>query len=132
MKRTCEIVSESMQNVMRFTQPNRNESDLWAKMEYDCRLKGANQLAYPPVIAGGNRANTIHYIRNDQVLNSGDLVLMDAGCYLHGYCSDLTRTFPVNGKFGPYQKALYEMLFKVRFSLRLGYIYQHIFPQLFL
>jgi Xaa-Pro aminopeptidase len=116
LKKACEIASETFTEVMNFTQPGRVESDLWAKMEFGCKLRGANYLAYPPVVAGGNRANTIHYIANTQVLKEGELVLMDAGCHYHGYCSDVTRTWPVSGTFDPYQRALYELLLKVQYS----------------
>lgn len=55
------------------------EHELYAKVDYECRSNGANHLAYPPVVASGNRANIIHYINNNQVVKDGDLILMDAG-----------------------------------------------------
>ncbi|KAL5012065.1 hypothetical protein ScPMuIL_010616 [Solemya velum] len=71
-------------------------------------------LAYPPVIAGGNRANTIHYINNNQIVADGELVLMDAGCEFHGYASDITRTWPVSGKFTSSQRVLYDVVLAVQ------------------
>lgn len=56
-----------------------SESHLYAKFDYECRIRGAEYLAYPPVIAGGNRATVIHYINNNQIVNNGDMVLMDGG-----------------------------------------------------
>lgn len=56
-----------------------NEGLLMAKMDYECKIRGANRLAFPPVVAGGARANTIHYIKNDQRIRPRDMVLMDAG-----------------------------------------------------
>jgi Xaa-Pro aminopeptidase len=82
--------------------------------EYECRLQGAQRPAYPPVVASGADALTIHYSRADKRLASGQLLLMDAGCELHGYCSDVTRTWPVSGSFSPAQKAVYEAVLEVR------------------
>ncbi|XP_076467817.1 xaa-Pro aminopeptidase 3-like [Babylonia areolata] len=113
MKQSVEIASQAFGSVMRYSQPKIEESHLWAKMDFECRIRGAQFLAYPPVVAGGSRANTIHYTANNQVIADGDLVLMDAGCELHGYSSDLTRTWPVNGKFSPAQRALYEAVLAV-------------------
>lgn len=64
-------------------------------------------MAYVPVVAGGSNALTMHYVNNDQPLHDGDLLLMDAGGELNGYASDITRTWPVNGKFTAAQKDLY-------------------------
>merc|ERR1712071_716453 len=88
-----------------------------ASVDYHCRIGGAQYLAYPPVIAGGPRANTIHYINNNQLVDDGDMVLMDAGCQYHGYTSDLTRCWPANGKFDKYQQEAYEALLDVQLSL---------------
>ncbi|XP_064637072.1 xaa-Pro aminopeptidase 3-like isoform X2 [Lineus longissimus] len=107
MRKSNRIASEAFVEVMKFTKPWINESALFAKMDFECRIHGAEYLAYPPVVAGGNRANTIHYISNNQVIADGELVLMDAGCEYHGYCSDITRTWPVTGNFSPAQRDLY-------------------------
>lgn len=61
------------------SKPNVCESHLWASVDYHSRMRGAQYLAYPPVVAGGSRANTIHYINNNQLVKDGELVLMDAG-----------------------------------------------------
>ncbi|KAK7489851.1 hypothetical protein BaRGS_00018873 [Batillaria attramentaria] len=114
MRQSIEIASESLVEVMKFSRPQVNEAHLWAKMDFECRIRGAQFLAYPPVVAGGARANTIHYIANNQVVADGDLVLMDAGCELHGYTSDLTRTWPVSGRFSPAQRELYEATLAVQ------------------
>lgn len=71
---------------------------------------GAKILGYPPVVAGGSRANTLHYIANDMLVNPGELVLVDAGVEYHGYCGDITRTFPITGKFTEAQRELYEVV----------------------
>jgi len=84
-----------------------SEHLLSAVFEFACKRRGARRLAFPPVVASGSSACTIHYSRNDQPLRPGDLVLMDAGCELGGYCSDVSRTWPVGGRFSPAQRAVY-------------------------
>jgi len=117
MRKTCIIASNAVQETMKATKPNTCESQLWASVDYHSRMGGAQYLAYPPVVAGGARANTIHYITNNQLVEDGDMVLMDAGCQYHGYTSDLTRCWPVNGRFDRYQKQVYEALLDVQVSL---------------
>ncbi|XP_056870467.1 xaa-Pro aminopeptidase 3 [Takifugu flavidus] len=93
-----------------------DEAVLFAKFDFENRIHGANFLAYPPVVAGGNRANTLHYINNNQIIKDGELVLLDGGCEYFGYVSDITRTWPVNGKFSPAQAELYEAVLEVQHS----------------
>lgn len=119
------------------SQPSVCESQLWACVEYHSRMKGAQYLAYPPVVAGGDRANTIHYINNNQLINNGEMVLMDAGifrfvkfrlslsyhclfqlgCQYYGYTSDMTRCWPINGKFTNSQAEAYEAVLDVQLDL---------------
>ena len=79
MKETCKISSNSILSVMKKCRSPISEHELFAMVDYQSRMQGAEHLAYPPVIAGGSRANIIHYINNNQNINDGDLVLMDAG-----------------------------------------------------
>lgn len=81
MRETCRVGSEAINQTMRFSKPGINESQLFAKVDYESRMMGAEFLAYPPVVAGGARANTIHYITNNQIILDGELVLMDAGLF---------------------------------------------------
>lgn len=83
MKKTCEIGSNAIKTVIKNSKPLDNESELFARVDYECRINGAEYLAYPPVVAGGNRTNIIHYINNDQIVNDGDMVLMDAGMFYY-------------------------------------------------
>ncbi|XP_066530359.1 xaa-Pro aminopeptidase 3 isoform X2 [Hoplias malabaricus] len=85
-----------------------------AQFDFECRAHGANFLAYPPVVAGGNRANTLHYINNNQIIKDGEMVLLDGGCEYYGYVSDVTRTWPVNGKFSGAQQEIYEAVLEVQ------------------
>ncbi|XP_067663727.1 xaa-Pro aminopeptidase 3-like [Haliotis asinina] len=114
MKQSVEIASKSFIEVMKFSRPEVKEAHLYAKMDFECRIRDAEFLAYPPVVAGGNRANTIHYINNNQIVRDGELVLMDAGCEFHGYTSDITRTWPVSGKFSSSQRQLYDAVLTVQ------------------
>jgi Xaa-Pro aminopeptidase len=86
------------------------EYALEAELNYEFRRKGASGHAYPPIVAGGARACVLHYVANDRRLEDGDLVLIDAGCELEGYAADITRTFPVNGRFSPAQRDVYEIV----------------------
>ena len=78
-------------------------------------------MQYPPVEASGVDANTIHYGRNDKLLRAGELLLMDAGCELHGYASDVTRTWPISGTFTAAQAHIYDIVLDVhRYALRIA------------
>lgn len=110
MRKTCRIASECINETMRDTKPGDSEHHIFARVDYKCRMQNASFLAYPPVVASGNNATTIHYISNSQLTKEGDMVLMDAGCEYGGYSSDITRTWPVSGKFNPHQQILYEVI----------------------
>jgi intermediate cleaving peptidase 55 len=92
------------------------EKDLDAFLDYWFKQNGCDGPAYVPVVAGGSNANTIHYVTNDMVLKPDDLVLVDAGAEYGGYITDISRTWPVNGKFSPAQKDLYQVLLNVQRS----------------
>ena len=79
-----------------------------------CFLFHQSQWAYPSIVGSGDNATILHYGDNDDVMNDGDLVLIDAGCEIDGYASDITRTFPVNGKFSDAQRAIYELVLKAQ------------------
>lgn len=93
------------------------EKDLCTTMEYGFKIKGMSGSAYVPVVAGGQNGLSIHYVRNDHELKDGELVLVDAGGEYGGYITDITRTWPVNGKFTDPQKDLYEMILRVQRSV---------------
>ncbi|XP_063245058.1 xaa-Pro aminopeptidase 3 isoform X2 [Bacillus rossius redtenbacheri] len=114
MESSCRIASDAIAATVRSSFPGATEHLLFARVDYECRARGAEYLAYPPVVAGGDRANIIHYISNNQVVRAGEMVLMDAGCEYHGYSSDITRTWPVSGRFSPAQRDLYEVVLAVQ------------------
>ncbi|CAO3631057.1 unnamed protein product [Cunninghamella blakesleeana] len=113
MKKSGQISSKAFVEAMKWTQPGYTESQLWAKLDYECRMRGSSMLAYVPVVAGGSNALSMHYVRNDMVLNDNDLVLVDCGGEYNGYASDITRTWPVNGTFTDPQKDLYQVVLNV-------------------
>jgi Xaa-Pro aminopeptidase len=92
------------------------EGKLQATLEFHFVDKGAQSVAYQSIVAGGNNANTLHYTLNDKSLKDGDLVLIDAACEFDGYASDITRTFPVNGKFSVAQREIYDLVLKAQLA----------------
>lgn len=116
MQEAGRITAQAFRRTMALSQGDIDEALLFAKFDFENRIHGANFLAYPPVVAGGNRANTLHYINNNQIIKNGELVLLDGGCEYFGYVSDITRTWPVNGKFSPAQAELYEAVLEVQRS----------------
>jgi Xaa-Pro aminopeptidase len=95
---------------MRAAGPGVHEYAIEAELMHEFRRNGAQAPAYTPIVASGEHACVLHYIENDGVLGDGELLLIDAGCELDGYASDITRTFPVNGRFTGPQKDIYELV----------------------
>jgi Xaa-Pro aminopeptidase len=110
MRRAGEISGNAHARAMRAARPGLHEYALEAELLYEFRRKGAQYPAYPSIVASGPNACVLHYNANDRIMQDGDLVLIDAGCELDGYASDITRTFPVNGRFSPAQRRLYELV----------------------
>ncbi|KAI0269392.1 peptidase M24 [Gloeopeniophorella convolvens] len=117
MKASADISARAHAKTMRLAQPGLSEADLQAHFEYICARNGVQRPAYVPVVASGENALIIHYTRNDHLLRDGELVLIDAGGEYNGYASDISRTFPVNGKFTPPQRELYSALLSVQKAL---------------
>jgi Xaa-Pro aminopeptidase len=110
MRRAARVSAAAHRRVMRFCQPGRWEFELEAEFTRACAEGGARFQAYPPIVGGGANACVLHYADNAERLREGDLVLIDAGGELDGYASDITRTYPVNGRFSPPQRELYELV----------------------
>ncbi|KZT35568.1 peptidase M24 [Sistotremastrum suecicum HHB10207 ss-3] len=110
MRLAADISGNAHADIMRFGEPGRSEADIAAHFQYRCLLNGAQRLAYVPVVASGPNALIIHYTANDQLINSDELVLVDAGCEYNGYASDITRTWPASGKFTAPQRDLYQAI----------------------
>lgn len=114
MQRAADIAAEAHVEAMKKTKPGMNEYEVEAIVEYVFRRRGAGGPAYTSIIGGGANATILHYINNNAPLNDGDLLLIDAGCEYKGYASDITRTFPVNGKFTEAQREVYEVVLEVQ------------------
>jgi Xaa-Pro aminopeptidase len=110
MARAGAISGAAHARAMRAAHPGVFEYELEAELLYAFRRHGAPAPAYTSIVASGPNACVLHYNANDRQTRDGDLVLIDAGCELDGYASDITRTFPVNGRFSPAQRALYELV----------------------
>ena len=110
MRRSARIASAAHRRAMQATRPGRNEYEIEAELLYEFRRAGAQFPAYWPIVAGGANACVLHYVFNNAPLDDGDLLLIDAGCELDGYASDITRTFPVNGRFTAAQREVYEIV----------------------
>ena len=116
MRRSANIAAAAHNRAMQYTQSNQKEYQVEAEFLHEFYKNGAQSPAYTSIVAGGVNACTLHYNANNCVLNDGDLLLIDAGCELDGYASDITRTFPVNGKFSPAQKDLYELVLNAQLA----------------
>ncbi|MGO4477701.1 Xaa-Pro aminopeptidase [Massilia sp. 2TAF26] len=110
MLRAGEISGNAHARAMRAARPGLHEYALEAELLYEFRRNGAQFPAYTPIVASGPNACVLHYSANDRPMQDGELVLIDAGCELDGYASDITRTFPVSGRFTPVQRRLYELV----------------------
>ena len=114
MKEAAEISAAAHVRAMQTARPGLSEYHLEAELEYIFRKNGSKMPAYGSIVASGRNACILHYRENDAPLKDGDLILIDAGCEIDCYASDITRTFPVNGTFSPEQKAIYELVLKAQ------------------
>lgn len=113
MRRAAQVSADAHREAMRQVRPGMAEYELEAL--FQGRFRAHNGWpAYPPIVGGGANACTLHYISNDATLRDGDLVLIDAGVELANYASDITRTFPVNGRFSAEQRAVYEVVLRAQ------------------
>jgi len=110
MRRAARIAAAAHRRAMQATRPGRNEYEIEAELLYEFRRNGAQFPAYSPIVAGGANSCVLHYVFNDAPLRDGELLLIDAGCELDGYASDITRTFPVNGRFSAAQREAYDIV----------------------
>ena len=110
MKKAAKVTAKAHARAMKNCKPNIYEYEVEAELLYEFNKSGCKFPAYSSIVAGGSNACVLHYINNDNILNDGDLLLIDAGSEYKGYAADVTRTFPVNGKFSLAQKKLYEVV----------------------
>ncbi|MDX8380306.1 MAG: aminopeptidase P N-terminal domain-containing protein [Gallionella sp.] len=110
LRRAAAISTAAHKRAMCYTQVGHIEYEIEAELQHEFCRHGARNPAYPAIVAGGANACVLHYIANNAQLHDGDLLLIDAGCELDGYASDITRTYPVNGRFLGAQKEVYEIV----------------------
>ncbi len=114
MQRAADISVSAHMRAMQKTKPGKWEHEIEAELLHEFHRYGSQAPAYTSIVAGGGNACVLHYIENNQRLNNGDLLLIDAGCEVDGYASDITRTWPVNGKFEGAQKDVYEVVLEAQ------------------
>lgn len=117
MRKACEISARAHIEAMKFTRPGVTERQVQGVVLGAFYLQGADREGYNSIVASGNNATTLHYIFNDQVCKDGDLLLIDAGAEYQYYTGDITRTFPVNGKFTDVQRRVYEGVLEIQKAL---------------
>jgi len=116
MRESGQIAVRAHKRAMQVCKPGMNEFEVEAEFMHEFFRAGCRAPAYTSIVAGGANACILHYTENNQVLRTGDLLLIDAGCEFEHYASDITRTFPVNGRFTPEQKAIYELVLKAQLA----------------
>jgi Xaa-Pro aminopeptidase len=114
MRRAADISTAAHMRAMRFVAPGRFEYEVEAELLHEFRRRGCEYPAYTSIVAGGANACILHYVGNDQVLRDGDLLLIDAGGELNGYASDITRCFPVSGRFSGPQADVYALVLEAQ------------------
>lgn len=113
MKKAAKISVAAHKRALKTCKPGLYEFSIEAEYNYEFSVNGA-QHAYPPIVGGGENGCILHYTENSDQLQDGDLLLIDAGCEVEGYASDITRTFPVNGRYSPAQKDVYEIVLQAQ------------------
>jgi Xaa-Pro aminopeptidase len=116
MRRSAEIAAQAHVRAMKVCKPGMMEYQLEAEFLHEFMLNGARSPAYTTIVGGGANGCILHYVDNDQSLKDGDLVLIDAGCELDFYASDITRTFPVSGTFSEPQRQLYQLVLDAQYA----------------
>ncbi len=116
MRKAAAISAEAHRRAMTQCKPGLFEYEIEAELEYAFRKGGAQYPAYPSIVAAGANACVLHYIQNSDRLRKGDLLLIDAGAEIDCYCADITRTFPVSGKFSGRQRAIYDIVLEAQLA----------------
>lgn len=112
LKKSCEIAADAQIELMKSFEYGKTESEAQAIIQFVFLKEGAESEAFPVICGAGNNACVLHYSENTGIPKENDLMLVDLGVVYNGYCSDMTRTFPVNGKFNAYQKSIYEIVLR--------------------
>ncbi|MGB5275361.1 MAG: aminopeptidase P N-terminal domain-containing protein [Flavobacteriaceae bacterium] len=114
IQKACDITESGFRRILKFVKPGIWEYEIEAELLHEFICNRSKGFAYSPIIASGNSANVLHYIENNQKCKDGDLILLDVAAEYANYSSDLTRTIPVNGRFTPRQREVYEAVLRVK------------------
>lgn len=113
MQKACDITEKGFRRILKFVKPGVSEHEIEAEYAHEFMWNRSRGFAYGPIVASGGSACVLHYIENDKPCNDGDVILMDVGAEYGNYASDMTRCIPVNGKFTPRQKEVYNAVLRV-------------------
>src|SRR2546422_916535 len=116
LRRACAISRDAHTEAMRYAKPGLHEYEAQAVLEYVFRVNGSARNAYPSIVASGANACILHYSENTRRMEDGDLLLIDAGCEYGYHSADITRTFPVSGRFTAAQRAVYEIVLRAQLA----------------
>jgi len=116
MRKAAKISAKAHIRAMQICKPGMNEYQIEAELQHQFGVQGARFPAYSSIVGGGNNSCILHYVNNNEVLNDGDILLIDAGAELDCYASDISRTFPVNGIFSSEQRALYQLVLDAQYA----------------
>ena len=114
IKKACDITEMGFRRILKFIKPGIWEYEIEAELLHEFISNRSKGFAYSPIIASGKNANILHYIKNDSQCKSGELILIDSAAEYGNYCSDLTRTIPVSGRYSVRQKAIYNAVLNVK------------------
>ena len=114
IKKACDITEMGFRRILKFIKPGIWEYEIEAELLHEFISNRSKGFAYSPIIASGKNANILHYIKNNSQCKSGELILIDAAAEYGNYCSDLTRTIPVSGRYSVRQKAIYNAVLNVK------------------
>ena len=114
MRKAQEHTRVAIEEMWRYAKPGMNERELEGAFDFALMKQGVREHAFHSIFAGGKRATTLHYGENDQIVNDGEMVLIDLGSAYGNYCADISRTFPINGKFTDRQKQLYNTVLEAQ------------------
>lgn len=113
MKEAIRITKDAFINTIKFTKPTMTENEVLAYLEYEFKKRGADDVSFHSIVAGGINATILHYIQHDAELKDNTLLLIDAGTEKNGYAADISRTFPVGKKFSPAQRDVYQAVLEI-------------------
>lgn len=116
MRTAAQISAEAHKRAMRFTQPGVKEYQVEAEIMHTFMQNGARSAAYPSIVGGGSNSCILHYIENSETLKKGELLLIDAGAEYDYYAADITRTFPISGRFSRAQRKLYQIVLNAQYA----------------